>query len=89
MAKTVRIDLPGSFRWPFWTRLSDFSPRCSGRKFECHRYLYNRESLGGIGETANLRILRNCHGAEYFEQLRSCDIVVVPLCVEDISQDKW
>jgi len=46
----------------------------------------NRESLRGIQETANLRILRECHGADYFEQLRSADIVVVPLLVEDISQ---
>jgi len=46
----------------------------------------NRESLGGIKETANLRILRNCHNADYFEQLRRCDVIVVPLAVEDISQ---
>jgi hypothetical protein len=45
----------------------------------------NRESLGGVTETANLRVLRDCYGECYLEQLRRCDVVVVPLAVEDIS----
>jgi glycosyltransferase involved in cell wall biosynthesis len=44
-----------------------------------------REPLFGVTETANLSILRNCYGECYFEQLRRCDVVVVPLAVENIS----
>jgi glycosyltransferase involved in cell wall biosynthesis len=58
----------------------------AGENFEVTVVCDNRESLGGIKEAANLRILRDCHGADYFTQLRCCDIVVVPLTVEDISQ---
>lgn len=77
---------PRSIRGPFRARLSDFGSRGRREDFDVTVVCDNREALGGIRETANLRILRNCHGADYFAQLRGCDAVVVPLAVEDISQ---
>lgn len=43
------------------------------------------EAVTGIPERENLRILRNCYGKEYLDQLRGCDVVVVPLAVDNIS----
>jgi glycosyltransferase involved in cell wall biosynthesis len=58
----------------------------AGENFEVTVVCDNREALHHIRETTNLRILRDCHGADYFNELRRSDIVVVPLKVEDISQ---
>jgi glycosyltransferase involved in cell wall biosynthesis len=44
-----------------------------------------KESLSGVSEAPNTRILRDCYGACYLDELRSCDVVVVPLAVHDIS----
>lgn len=44
-----------------------------------------KESLGGVTEGPNIRVLRDCYGACYLEKLRATDIVVVPLAVHDIS----
>lgn len=45
----------------------------------------NVEALGGIKDSSNLHILRDCYDAAYFNELRRCDVVVVPMAVEDIS----
>jgi glycosyltransferase involved in cell wall biosynthesis len=58
----------------------------AGESFDVTVICDNQDALGGIRETANLRILRHCYDSDYFYQLRSCDIVVVPLAVQDISQ---
>jgi glycosyltransferase involved in cell wall biosynthesis len=61
------------------------SKAVSGEDLDVTIICDNRESLGGVIETANLRILRDCYGECYLEQLRRCDAVVVPLTVDDIS----
>ena len=57
----------------------------AGEDFEVTIVCDNREPLSSITESTNVQILRNCYGECYFQQLRRCDAVVVPLAVEDIS----
>lgn len=43
------------------------------------------EALAGVGESAQIRVLRDCYDHRYLAELGAADIVVVPLAVEDIS----
>lgn len=45
----------------------------------------NKAALAGAPLTPNIQILDHCFAAEYLEQLRGADIVVVPIAVDDIS----
>lgn len=56
-----------------------------GESFDVTLASDSREAVGDIVEKENLRILRDCYGGKYLHELRSCDAVVIPLAVENIS----
>lgn len=45
----------------------------------------NKAATAGVVSAPNIRILDNCFGSSYLDQLRGADMVVVPLQVSDIS----
>lgn len=44
-----------------------------------------QEMLQDIGEASNLRVLRECYGDTYLDELRRCDAVVIPLAATAAS----
>ncbi|HTV90557.1 MAG TPA: glycosyltransferase family 4 protein [Stellaceae bacterium] len=58
----------------------------AGEEFDVTVVCDSGEALRGLRETDTIKILRDCYDADYFAQLRSCDVMVVPLAVENISQ---